>query len=537
MGTLREELNETNSHLDEKQIIEELSPTERARILRKVDWRLLPLVTSLFLLSFLDRVNVGNAKVAGMSTDLNLTGFKYNIAAAVFFIPYCIAEVPSNIALKLFRPSRWIPTIMVAWGIVMTLMCLVNSFQSLVVTRLFLGLAEAGLFPGVNYYLSLWYPRSELSKRIAIFFSAATIAGAFGGLLAYGIENMEGIGGLHGWQWIFCLEGIAGFLTEPERAYIVNVLKEDANNLASHYHIRFVVQAMKDYKTYIQALMYLGLVVPGYAIALFSPTIINELGYSAANAQLLSVPPFVAGCIATIIVGIQSDKHNLRGPYIIGGALVSLVGYILLYCDAQAGPSYVGACLAAIGVFSPVAVALAWIISNAGGDLKRGVVLAMVIGFGNLGGICSSFIYIDPPRYHIGHGTIMGFLSLSIVTSAFGMWNYNRLNKEKEAQCLAENITDDRKDEFKDMGDASPLFSMQDTLYDIHSPSCFLQFHFGDNEHRYLHLLCDLPMIYIYLRIRGVPPRCVSRLLGHLLSGQARAAEDVASSFTRTRVV
>jgi hypothetical protein len=243
-------------------------------------------------------------------------------------------------------------------------------------------------------------------------------------------------------------------LTEPERAYIVNVLKEDANNLASHYHIRFVVQAMKDYKTYIQALMYLGcslpplishtradsfirLVVPGYAIALFSPTIINELGYSAANAQLLSVPPFVAGCIATIIVGIQSDRHNLRGPYIIGGALVSLVGYILLYCDAQAGPSYVGACLAAIGVFSPVAVALAWIISNAGGDLKRGVVLAMVIGFGNLGGyvmfsqttcpahtclsICSSFIYIDPPRYHIGHGTIMGFLSLSYVSSLLSL--------------------------------------------------------------------------------------------------------------------
>ncbi|OJA18497.1 hypothetical protein AZE42_07587, partial [Rhizopogon vesiculosus] len=406
----------TNSDADEKQIIEELNPGERARILRKIDWRLLPLVTLLFLLSFLDRVNVGNAKVAGMSTDLNLTGFKYNIAAAVLFIPYSLAEVPSNIALKLFRPSRWIPTIMVAWGLVMTLMCLVNSFQSLVVARLFLGLAEAGLFPGVNYYICLWYPRSQLSKRIAIFFSAATIAGAFGGLLAYGIENMEGVGGLHGWQWIFCLEGIvtvlvaflsfflmydypetAKFLTESERVYIVNMLKEDANNLSTHYHIRFVLQAMKDYKTYVQALIYIGLVVPGYAIALFSPTIINDLGYSAANAQLLSVPPFVLGCIATILVGIKSDQHNLRGPYIIGGAFVSLVGYILLYCSVQAGPSYAGACLAALGVFSTVAVDLAWMISNAGGDLKRGVVIAIVIGLGNLGGICSSFIYIDPP--------------------------------------------------------------------------------------------------------------------------------------------
>lgn len=366
---------------------------------------------------------------------------------------------------------------MVAWGLVMTLMCLVNSFQSLIIARLFLGLAEGGLWPGVNYYISLWYPRSQLSKRIALIFSAATMAGAFGGLLAYGIENMEGVGGLHGWQWIFCLEGIATvivaclsfflmhdypetakFLTEPERICIVNILREDANNLATHYNIRFVLQAMKDYKTYVQAIIYIGLLVPGYSIALFSPTIISELGYSAANSQLLSVPPYVIGCIATILVGIESDKHNLRGPYIVGGAFVSLVGYILLYCNVKAGPSYAGACLAALGIFPPVAVALAWIISNAGGELKRGVVIAIVIGFSNLGGVCSSFIYIDPPRYHIGHGTIMAFLSLSILMSMFAMWNYNRLNKKKEAECLAENITDDRRDEFKDMGDASPLF-------------------------------------------------------------------------------
>ncbi|KAG2348123.1 MFS general substrate transporter [Suillus weaverae] len=472
MGSLRKDSIESNS---EKQIV--LNPSERARILYKIDWHLLPFVTVFYLLSFLDRANVGNARVAGMATNLSLTGFRYNIAAAVFFIPYSFAEVPSNIALKLFRPSRWIPSIMVAWGVVMTLMCLVKSYQSLVVARAFLGLAEAGLFPGINYYICLWYPRSERSKRIAIFFSSASVAGAFGGLLAYGIERMEGVGGLHGWQWIFCLEGIATvlvatfsffymhdypetakFLTEPERLYIMNMLKQDANNLSSRFDTQFVWQAIKDYKTYVQILIYLGLLVPGYAIALFSPTIINELGYTAANAQLLSVPPFVAGAIATIIVGVYSDKHNLRGPYIIGGALVSLVGYILLYCSVQAGPSYVGACLAAAGNYPTVAVVLAWAGSNAGGDLKRGVVLAMVIGLGNLGGICSSFIYIDPPRFHIGHGTIMGFLSLSIIMSLFAMWDYSRLNKKKEALCLAGNITDDIGYEFQDMGDTSPLF-------------------------------------------------------------------------------
>ncbi|KAG1863942.1 major facilitator superfamily domain-containing protein [Suillus tomentosus] len=474
MGSLRDDDIELKS--DDLSVLP-VNPREQARILRKMDWHLLPFVTVFFLLSFIDRANIGNATVAGMATDLKLTGFKYNIAAAVFFIPYSFAEVPSNIILKLLRPSRWIPSIMVTWGIVMTLMCLVNSYQSLVIARAFLGLTEAGLYPGINYYICLWYPRSERSKRIAIFFSAASVAVAFGGLLAYGIERMNGVGGLYGWQWMFCLEGIvtvlvaifsffymhdypetANFLTEPERLYIIDVLKHDSNSLSSLFDTQFVWQAMKDYKTYVQILIYLGLLVPGYAIALFSPTIINELGYSAANAQLLSVPPFVAGAIATIIVGIHSDKHKLRGPYIIGGALVSLVGYILLYCSVKAGPSYVGVCLAAAGNYPTVAVILAWAGSNAGGDLKRGVVLAMVIGISNLGGVCSSFIYIDPPRFHVGHGTNMGFLSLSIIMSIFAMWNYNRLNRKKEAQCLAENIGDDRIHEFKDMGDASPLF-------------------------------------------------------------------------------
>ena len=129
--------------------------------------------------------------------------------------------------------------------------------------------------------------------------------------------------------------------------------------------------------------------IPIYAIAIFTPTIVKELGYSAANAQLLTVPPFVAGCFFTIIVGIYSDKYKLRGPVIIGGAFVSLIGYIVLYTQKAAGAGYAGAILAAVGVFPTIAVALAWVGGNAGGDLKRGVVIAMVVGLGNLGGYVS----------------------------------------------------------------------------------------------------------------------------------------------------
>ena len=128
------------------------------------------------------------------------------------------------------------------------------------------------------------------------------------------------------------------------------------------------------------------LAIPVYTIALFTPTIINELGFSAANAQLLSVPPFIAGCVCTILVGTYSDFHKLRGPYVIAGAFVSLVGYIVLYTQTSPGASYAGAVLTAVGVFPTISVHLAWVASNAGGDMKRGVVLAMVIGLANLGG-------------------------------------------------------------------------------------------------------------------------------------------------------
>ncbi|KZP18347.1 MFS general substrate transporter [Athelia psychrophila] len=455
----------------------ELLPAERNRILRKLDWHLMPIVSTLYLLAFLDRSNIGNAKVAGMAKDLNLTGYKYNTAAAVFYILYCLAEIPSNIALQLYRPSRWIPTIMLAWGLIVTLMCFINTYKGLLVARIFLGLAEAGLFPGAVYYISMWYPRAEQAKRIAIFYSAATVAGAFGGLLAYGIERMEGVGGLHGWQWIFCLEGIvtmlvavlsffgmhdypatATFLSEPEREHVVHMLKSDSLGQSTHFDMKFVRQALGDYHTYLQIGICIGLIITVATISLFTPTIINELGYSAASAQLLTVPPFTAGCIFTIAVGIISDKYKLRGPFIIGGALVSLVGYILLYNTDKPGVGYAGAVLAAVGVFPTVAVVMAWMGGNAGGDMKRGVVLGMVVGMGNLGGICASFVYIDPPRFHIGHGTIMGWLSLTIILSAVAMWDYNRLNKQKDALCLREGITEARADEFREMGDDSPLF-------------------------------------------------------------------------------
>jgi MFS family permease len=200
----------------------------------------------------------------------------------------------------------------------MTFMGFVKNWSDLMAARWFLGLAEAGLFPGVNYYLSCWYKREEFGVRAAIFFSAAAVSGSFGGLLAAAIENMHGLGGRPGWAWIFILEGIATvlcgiasfwlvhdfpdlatFLSEQDRARVVRRLKEDQQSSAEHeeFKMKYVWLAIKDYKTWLGMIIYMGADMPLYAFSLFLPTIISELGYKTTKAQLLTVPPYAAAAI------------------------------------------------------------------------------------------------------------------------------------------------------------------------------------------------------------------------------------------------
>ena len=174
-------------------------------LVRKLDRHLLPGVCVLYLLSFLDRSNVANAKLDGLDKDLHMTGNQYLTGLTLFFVGYVIFEVLWNVILKRIGPKLWLPTTMLVWGIVATLQGIVvyNGGQTGVagffVVRLVLGMTEGGLFPGVVFYLSMWYKRAERQYRVALFFSAASLAGAFGGILAYGIGFMKGVAGLNGW--------------------------------------------------------------------------------------------------------------------------------------------------------------------------------------------------------------------------------------------------------------------------------------------------------------------------------------------------
>ncbi|KAI9170792.1 transporter [Paramyrothecium foliicola] len=449
---------ESFSHLDEK------------KILRKMDVRLIPMLALLYLLSFLDRGNIGNAKIEGLQEDLDMTSDQYNWCLTVFFFTYAAFEVPSNLLLKKLRPSIWLPSIMVAWGLVMTLMGIVQNYHGLLIARIFLGVTEAGLFPGVAYYLTMWYCRHEMQFRQAMFFSAASVAGAFSGLLAFGIAKMDGVGGLAGWRWIFILEGIvtvlvafiafyalydfpetAGFLTEEERAFVVFRLKYQSQVSRGKQSIErkvpealefswsYVWSAFKDWQIWVNIFVYWAIVCPLYGISLFLPTIIRNLGYTSSRAQLLTIPIYVAAAILAVLVAWASDRVGKRSLFVIPPLFIMIIGFSM--CIASANPKvvYAGVFIATCAIYPAFPGVISWLGGNLAGSYKRSVGMAIQIGVGNLGGAMASNFYRqrDSPRYILGHALELGFICVGVIAGGILILGYNRINRNRERRVAA----------------------------------------------------------------------------------------------------
>ncbi|CZS99609.1 related to PUTATIVE TARTRATE TRANSPORTER [Rhynchosporium agropyri] len=424
-------------------------------LLRRLDWKLLPPLTLLYLLSFLDRSNVGNAKLEGLIVDLNFTGNEYLFTLTIYFIGYVLFEIPCNIILKRTTPRFWLPTLMLAWGIVATLLGVTQNFAGFVVARFFLGVTESGLFPGVVFYLSMWYKRTETHYRVALFFSAASLAGAFGGILAFGIAKMDGAGGYQGWRWIFILEGLltvvvslsaylfihnypstAPFLSSEERQFIHHRLStsSDATN-TEEFSWANVRAALSDYKCWLYGFGFHTMSLPLYTLSLFLPTIIKQLGYTSAQAQLLTVPPYAVATVLTVIVAILSEKTQKRAPFIIASTSFAIIGYIILLTApiSKPGVSYTGTIFAAAGIYPSTAIVLSWPAANVSGQSKRATATAMTITIGNLGAVLGTQLYRPKtsPRWYLGHGFAIGYLVANLCVVTVLWWSLSRENARK----------------------------------------------------------------------------------------------------------
>ncbi|KZP01379.1 MFS general substrate transporter [Calocera viscosa TUFC12733] len=431
------------------------SEVDEAKLIRKIDLNLLPMLTILYLLSFLDRSNIGNAKLDGLTTDLNVAADNYNTALAIYFVGYVIWEVPSNIVLKRFNPRIWLPTLTLLWGITSIAQGLVSNQAGLYAVRFFLGTTEAGLFPGTIFVFSMYYPRRVRHFRIAIFFGGAAVAGAFGGALAYAIGLMDGVGGRRGWSWIFILEGCltvavslsayfivptwphsATFLTEPERTYLLTRLSSDSDAAdIEPFNWDGVKQALGDHAVWGYALLFHGFAFVLYSLSLFMPTIIAELGFASWQAQLMTVPPYALAAACIWIVCYASYKASIRAPFIIGAAGVSFIGYILLVSTSTAGPQYFGVHLATAGVYTGNALLLSWPAENVSSQTKRAVACALQISIGDLGAIVGVLVYrpeLAGNLYRTPHGIAMAYLVFGSLVAGWLWFWLNKENKRRE---------------------------------------------------------------------------------------------------------
>jgi len=438
----------------------------------KVDLWLIPWLSFLYLLSFLDRTNIGNARLAGLEKDLGMVDGDYNNSLTIFFISYAVIEPVTNSLLKKVTPRIFFTVVIVVWGTIMTLMGIVQNNAGLLAARFFLGVAEAGLFPGVNYYLSCWYKSSEIGVRSSIFFSAAALAGSFGGLLAAAIANMDGIGGKPGWAWIFILEGLvtviagmfcwwlvfdwpetARFLTLEDRVRVQRrIIMDRQGHNADDFDKRHIHAALRDWKTYGYMVIYMGCLGPLYAFSLFLPTILRGMGHQGTKAQLLSVPPYAVAAALTIAVGFYADRSRHRRGYCnIATVMLGIVGFIMLISTSNPTVQYVAVFLGAAGIYPTIPNTLSWVNNNTEGSLKRAFVLGMVVGWGNLNGVTSSNIYLtrENPRFWTGHGVILGYQVFFLLTGSVVMhFALRKMNRDREAGKMDEawgKLTDEQK--------------------------------------------------------------------------------------------
>ncbi|KAH8998469.1 major facilitator superfamily domain-containing protein [Lactarius akahatsu] len=454
---------------------DEADTLQDRKLLRKVDLRLLPILTLLYLLSFLDRSNIGNAKIDGLTTDLHVSPPAYNTALALYFIAYLTFEVPANqlnhivinvnASLKRFDPQFWLPLLTFAWGVASVAQGLVTNQAGLFGIRVLLGATEAGLFPGVVFIFSFYYLRRERHWRVAIFFAGAALAGAFGGILAYSIGKMEGVGGKRGWQWIFILEGLltiavsivafffvptwpqkVKWLSDAERTRLLARLDSD-NDAAKkeNFSWRYVRQAFLDPLVWGYALLFHGFAFVLYTLSLFLPTIVADLGFATWKAQLMTVPPNVLATVGIVFGAWLAARTGRRASLIIGSAVVAIIGYIILLTTKTAGAQYVGVHFAALGVYTGNALLLSlgpvsWPAENISGQTKRAVGVALQITIGDLGAVTGVLLYrpaYSAHRFRKPHIIAIGYLTFSIVIAG-GLWfRMARENRRREEMIAA----------------------------------------------------------------------------------------------------
>ena len=373
----------------------------------KVTWRIIPLLFLCYVVAYLDRVNVGFAKLQ-MVNDLKFSDTVYGLGAGMFFVGYCLFEVPANLLLYRVGARKVLTRIMITWGAISALTMFVSTPTEFYVIRFLLGIAEAGFFPGMILYLTYWFPAERRGRIVSLFMTAVPVSGIVGGPLSGWIMvHFAGVNGWAGWQWLFLLEGAptmligivvwfylddgitsARWLSDDEKRLLKEKIEADAGSKADHSFLK----ALRNPKVWILGLMYFGVVMGLYGISFWLPTLIKATGINnPLDVGFLSAIPYIAAVVAMLVVGASADKRRERRwhfaiPAVLGGA-----GLILSATFASSSTFAIAALtLAAAGIIASLPVFWTFPPAFLSGTAAAGGI-ALIGALGNLGGFVSPY--------------------------------------------------------------------------------------------------------------------------------------------------
>jgi MFS transporter, ACS family, tartrate transporter len=424
----------------------QLSPDQQRRTIHKAAWRLLPLMVLAYLVNYIDRSNISFAALT-MNKDLGFSASVFGTGAGIFFIGYALFEVPSNMVLQRTSARLWIARIMITWGIVSALMAAVSGPWSFWTLRFLLGVAEAGFFPGIIYYLTRWFPSVWRARAIAIFYLAVPISNGVASIASAWILHMDGLAGLRGWQWVFILEALpaialafvvlarmterpseATWLEPAEREWLEEALRAE-NQAAERHGIRGYLRAMTDMRIVLLAAIYTTGVTASYGLVFFMPQIVKGLGLSTLATGFVSAIPYTFGTIALIAFGISSDRRNERRWHLIVSTALVAIGLLATGVVSHSYWAVVTLCIAAVGIYA--SRPSFWPIpSSYLSGPEAAVGLALINSVGNLGGYVGPQIVgwmkdstgtFEAPLYFLGAcGVLSTIVCLAAVRTTGG---------------------------------------------------------------------------------------------------------------------
>ncbi|KAL7411142.1 major facilitator superfamily domain-containing protein [Mrakia frigida] len=429
------------------------------RLVRKLDVLILPLAVLLYLSAYLDRGNLGNAKLQGLQASvLGGSDLKYSIALMVFFIFYIVLSVPGTLLAKAFNPSTTISLGAILWSIGATCQAGATNPAGLYVCRAFVGIGEAMFGQAIAFYLTYWYKKEELAKRVGLFISAGSLAGAFGGLISFGVSSITN-SKIPQWRILFLIEGIPSFILAivvffclPDRPHVSKYLNEDERVIAltrlnsenlgeSSVGIdkKAVIRAFTDWKTYAVSIAYSCMNLGLGSVSAYLPTIIKGLGYTNAEAQLYTVPPYAVSLVFMLMVTTISDRYQQRAMPIMMVFLVGVVGWSLLLGVSPVGATegalrarYFGCfCVVAAG-YTNIPLIISWQAGNTGAQTQRAVSLGMLNTVGQSLAILAAFLFpsLEGPKFIKGASINVAFQGLGFFIT-LGMYMYYKTENNR----------------------------------------------------------------------------------------------------------